>query len=94
MIVTREEARRIASLARLEMDDATLDRMAGEMTRILDYIDQLREVDTSAAGEIDAPSATWRSDTPGRTAAVEAIATNAPAWRDGLFVVPKVIASE
>ena len=44
MKITRDEARRIAALAHLEFDDDALDRMAAEMTKILTYIDQLREV--------------------------------------------------
>lgn len=96
MIVTREEARRIALLARLAMDEATLDRMAGEMTAILDYIDQLREVDVSGVEVVDAEPSALRVDeiAAGRERLADAIAANAPAWRDGLFVVPKVIGGE
>jgi len=39
MKIDREEARRIADLAHLELDDAALVRMAEEMTKILTYID-------------------------------------------------------
>ena len=92
MKITRDEARRIADLAHLEFDDAALERMAAEMTKILTYIDQLREVDD--AGKIaGAPL----SETPMRDDEVkpgvsrEDVARNAPAWRDGYFIVPKVI---
>jgi Asp-tRNA(Asn)/Glu-tRNA(Gln) amidotransferase C subunit len=44
MKIDRDEAKRIAGLAHLEFDDAGLDRMAGEMTKILSYIDQLRDI--------------------------------------------------
>jgi Asp-tRNA(Asn)/Glu-tRNA(Gln) amidotransferase C subunit len=44
MKIDRREARRIADLAHLEFDDAGLDRMAAEMTKVLGYIDQLAEV--------------------------------------------------
>lgn len=95
MIVSRDEARRIASLARIAMDDASLDRMAVEMTTILDYIDQLREIDVPRAMP-DAPVASpLRDDVPGGDGAVVAtIAQNAPAWQDGFFIVPKVIGDE
>lgn len=95
MIVSRDEARRIASLARLEMDDGSLDRMAGEMTTILDYIDQLREVDLSAVtSDVPAPTP-LRDDAHVREGGVTAAtAENAPAWRDGLFIVPKVLGGE
>ena len=44
MKIDRGEARRIAALAHLEFDEAGLDRMAAEMTAILEYIDQLKNV--------------------------------------------------
>ena len=48
MKITRDEAKRIADLAHLAFDDAALDRMGAEMTRILAYIDQLTEVEAEA----------------------------------------------
>lgn len=92
MEITRDEARRIAKLAHIEMDEPALDRMAGEMTKILTYIDQLSEVDVSGFDERPAAEATpMRDDTPHSPIDRELVARNAPAWEDGLFVVPKVI---
>jgi len=63
MKIELEEARRIAGLARLELDDAALVRLAGEMTKILTYIDQLREVDVEGFEEHSASTATpFRED--------------------------------
>jgi aspartyl-tRNA(Asn)/glutamyl-tRNA(Gln) amidotransferase subunit C len=94
MKIDREEARRVAALAHLEFDDDGLDRMAGEMTKILTYIDQLREVDVEGFEERDAAVTPMRADEPRASLDRELVARNAPAWRDGLFVVPKVIGSE
>jgi len=94
MNIDREEARRIAGLAHLEFDEAGLERMAGEMTKILSYIDQLREVDVTGFEERDAQVTPFREDEPHATADPELVARNAPAWRDGFFVVPKVIGGE
>ena len=119
MNIDREEARRVAGLAHLEFDDAGLDRMASEMTRILTYIDQLREAGdgssseflgvprSSSEGEEAAPeelrgtrgtggtgATPLRDDEPRPSLDRDAVARNAPAWRDGLFVVPKVIGGE
>ena len=89
MKIDRDEARRIAALAHLEFDDNGLDRMADEMTSILTYIDQLK----SAEGiSIDSGGATpVRDDAVRRGVAIEDVERNAPSWRDGQFVVPKVI---
>ena len=91
MKITGDEARHIADLAHLQFDEAGLERMAAEMTKILTYIDQLREV------EAEEHAAGGDGATPLREDVVEpgidrhAVARNAPAWRDGYFVVPKVI---
>jgi aspartyl-tRNA(Asn)/glutamyl-tRNA(Gln) amidotransferase subunit C len=89
MQITRDEARRIAALAHLEFDDAGLDRMAAEMTAILTYIDQLKEVEGIAAEERGATP--MRDDEVRSGVAREDVERNAPAWHDGQFIVPKVI---
>ena len=81
-------------LAHLEFDDAGLDRMASEMTKILTYIDQLREVDVEGFEERDATVTPMRADEPRPSVDRERSRENAPAWRDGFFVVPKVIGGE
>ena len=94
MNIDREEARRVADLAHLEFDDAGLDRMASEMTKILSYIDQLREVDAGDFETHDATVTPLRDDEVRPSLDREVVARNAPAWRDGFFVVPKVIGGE
>jgi aspartyl-tRNA(Asn)/glutamyl-tRNA(Gln) amidotransferase subunit C len=94
MKIDRDEARRVAALAHLELDDSGLDRMASEMTKILTYIDQLREVDIEGFEERDATVTPFREDEPRPGLDRALIERNAPAWRDGLFVVPKVIGGE
>ena len=95
MKIDRTEARRIAGLAHLEMDDAALDTMASEMTKILGYIDQLREVNVDGfASEADTTSTPLRDDVARPSIDRQLAARNAPAWSDGFFVVPKVIGGE
>jgi aspartyl-tRNA(Asn)/glutamyl-tRNA(Gln) amidotransferase subunit C len=94
MNIDRDEARRIAKLAHLEFDDAGLDRMAAEMTKILTYIDQLREIDVEGFEESGGAVNPMREDEPRPSIDRELVARNAPAWRDGFFVVPKVIGGE
>ena len=91
MKITREEARRIAALAHLAFDDASLDRMAEEMTKILTYIDQLREVEGGGQAILPVHSTPLREDEVRPGVPREKVEANAPAWRDGHFLVPKVI---
>ena len=93
MKIDRTEAKRIADLAHLEFDDAGLERMAGEMTKILSYIDQLREVAVAGFETVVTAEATpLRDDVPQSPVDRSAVAANAPAFsEDGHFIVPKVI---
>ena len=95
MKIDRDEARRIAALAHLAFDDAGLERMAAEMSKILTYIDQLREADVEGIAEETATGATpLRDDVVRPSIDRELVARNAPAWSDGCFVVPKVIGGD
>ena len=90
MKIDRAEARRIADLAHLEFDDASLDRIAGEMTQILGYIEKLRDaaVVESTATEDATP---MREDIARPGVDRERVAKNAPEFENGFFIVPKVI---
>ena len=95
MKIDQDEARRIATLARLEFDDAGLDRMAAEMTAILEYVDQLREIDVTAIDAApDVKPTPLREDVPHVSLERTEVARNAPRWQDGFFVVPPVIGGE
>lgn len=95
MRIDLAEARRIADLAHLDFDDDALGRMAGEMTKILSYIDQLRDVDVEGFEERSESDATpLREDEPHVSLDRELVARNAPAFADGCFFVPKVIGGE
>jgi aspartyl-tRNA(Asn)/glutamyl-tRNA(Gln) amidotransferase subunit C len=90
MNITRDQAKQIADLAHLAFDDAALDRMAAEMTKILAYIDQLAEVEIGVAAGFSRPDPTPLRDDVVTSQPADP-ARNAPAWDSGHFVVPKVI---
>ena len=99
MSVTREEVAKIASLARIKMGDAELDTMVPELNNILNWVEQLGEVDTSGVEPMTAviPNTLRLRDdvvdadpltAGGRR---EDVLANAPAAEHGFFGVPKVI---
>jgi aspartyl-tRNA(Asn)/glutamyl-tRNA(Gln) amidotransferase subunit C len=91
MKITDDEAKHIADLAHLQFDEAGLNRMAAEMTKILTYIDQLREVEAAEGGSPPPNATPLRDDVLRPGVERQLVERNAPAWRDGYFVVPKVI---
>lgn len=95
-MITREEAARVASLAKLEMTGEELDRARAELAAMLDYVAVLDAVDTTGI-EIEGTvgAATLRADEPRPSLARDDAFANAPdADRDaGLFRVPRVMGS-
>jgi aspartyl-tRNA(Asn)/glutamyl-tRNA(Gln) amidotransferase subunit C len=47
MSVTRDDVRHVAELARLSFSDEEEQRMADELSQILDYVEKLDELDTA-----------------------------------------------
>ena len=47
MSLSRNDVEKVALLARLRLSDAELDQLTGDMVKIVSYVDQLGEVDTS-----------------------------------------------
>ncbi|NBO65407.1 MAG: Asp-tRNA(Asn)/Glu-tRNA(Gln) amidotransferase subunit GatC [Acidobacteria bacterium] len=98
MPITRAEVEKIALLANLELTEAEKLSFSAELADIVDYIDQLNELDTTAitpwtqrsAGEVTESSAA-RPDQVlpglGQDLALE----GAPDQEDGHFTVPRVI---
>lgn len=48
--ITRADVEHVAHLARLHLDDQEIDRMQQQLSKILDAIETLRDVDTSHVG--------------------------------------------
>ncbi len=47
MSISRDEVEKVARLARLKFDGQRLDAFADQMAKIVDFVDQLSEVDTA-----------------------------------------------
>jgi aspartyl-tRNA(Asn)/glutamyl-tRNA(Gln) amidotransferase subunit C len=94
MSISRDEVRRIASLARLRFSDDEEARMADEMSAILDYVDTLDEVDTAGVPPMSHPfdveNVTRPDDVEQRIDQEQALEP-APDRSDGYFRVPKVV---
>ena len=84
----------IAALARIKVQDEDLERMAGELSHILTWIEQLNEVaaeDVPPLASVVDTTLPRRQDkvTDGNYAAD--VTANAPSPAHGFFTVPKVV---
>jgi aspartyl-tRNA(Asn)/glutamyl-tRNA(Gln) amidotransferase subunit C len=92
MAVSRADVLHVAALARLAVDHDEAERLATELTGILEHMDALRTADLSgvppmagAAGAREAPPARAEPDL-----LVTPPADTAPGWQDGFFTVPRL----
>jgi aspartyl-tRNA(Asn)/glutamyl-tRNA(Gln) amidotransferase subunit C len=94
MSISKQDVMYVANLARLTLDEGSIDTFADQIGKILDYVDSLRQVDTTGVEPTSHAiflSNAFREDAlkphPGTELALE----NAPEKESGQFVVPKII---
>lgn len=94
MTLDKATVKTIARLARVRVPDGELEELAGELSHILQWIEQLKEVDTtdvapmSSVADMAAPQ---RPDVVSDTTVREDILVNAPDTVGAFFAVPKVV---
>ena len=99
--IDREEVERVAELARLRLAPEEAAAMATDLDRLLDYVDQLGELDTrqvEPTAHVIPLATALRADRVVPSLAPEVAVANAPgssAERDGsAFAVPPVLEGE
>ena len=94
MKITKDEVLYVADLARLDLDEASIDKFAGQIGKILDYVDKLNEIDTEGirptSHAISLTNA-FREDEQKEHLERDRALANAPEKEDGNFIVPKVV---
>ena len=99
MSVDTATVKKVASLARIAIDDAAAQRLVPELNNILGWIEQLGEVDTSGVAPMMAVipnTLRLRDDVVNADPLTgggirDAVLANAPQAEHGFFTVPKVI---
>ena len=94
MKITKEEVIYVANLARLEMDEAAINKFSEQIGEILAYVDALNRVDTRdvppTSHAISLTNA-FREDDIREHLDKDAATANAPEKDEGAFIVPKVV---
>jgi len=94
MSIDKDTARRVAHLARIEVAEDRLEPLARDLSRILDFMDELNEVDVDGVEPMTSvtPMALKRRQDGVTDGDKQAdILKNAPDAREGFFAVPKVV---
>ncbi|CAA7612207.1 Asp-tRNA(Asn)/Glu-tRNA(Gln) amidotransferase subunit GatC [Magnetospirillum sp. SS-4] len=94
MSLDKATVRNIANLARIEVRDEELDHLAGELSNILHFVEQLAEVDTDGIQPMTAVAALtlpMRADAVTDGGYPDQVLANAPEAEEGFFTVPKVV---
>ncbi|NKB48590.1 MAG: Asp-tRNA(Asn)/Glu-tRNA(Gln) amidotransferase subunit GatC [Alphaproteobacteria bacterium] len=94
MALDTDTVRRIARLARLHIPDADLEPLAGELSNIIGWVEQLAEVDTDGVAPMTSVVETTphlRDDVVNDGGYPDRVLANAPDAEGEFFAVPKVI---
>ena len=94
MALDKAAVAHIATLARIRLAEAELDPLAGELSHILDWVEQLNEVDTTGVPPMASAAAArlpMREDEVSDGGRRDDILGNAPRAARGFFAVPKVV---
>jgi len=94
MSLTREDVEKVALLARLDLSDEEVAQMTSEMSKILEYVDRLSELDTEnvepMAHAIDQSNVLRDDEVRPSLDRAEALAS-APHHDDECYLVPAVL---
>jgi len=91
-VVTPEVVRKVAELARLRLPEEELPLWTAQISRVIGYIEQLRQIpDEAFSTPAAAPATPVRDDAPRDGHGAEALAANAPRQAHGYGVVPRVV---
>ena len=94
MAIDKETVRRIAFLSRLRVDDDKIEATEKEFNKILQWVEQLKEVNTDEVEpliSVNENNLTLRADEVTEGNQADAVLANAPMKEYGNFAVPKVV---
>ncbi len=94
MVISEDEVRHIAELARLELTSDEVEKFRVELSAVIEYMGQLNQIDTSDISVFESSGSNGnvlREDNAEGSLSVEDALANAPAVTNKMFSVPKVI---
>ena len=92
--ITKEEVKKVAQLARLELNEGEINKHAEQLEKILEYIKQLEKIDTnevSCTTRAIEVTNVFRKDEKKNSDCTEELLGLGPSREDQYFKVPKII---
>lgn len=98
-MISKETVEQVARLAKLDLTPTEIESMSKELSGVLNYIDQLNELDVSSVEPLEninegVEENVLRSDIAKDCLPVDEALKNAPKAADNYFLVPKVLEQE
>jgi len=93
-MLTAEEVKKIALLARIALTDEEVEKFRLDLTTVLDYVDELKQVDTEGleiVSQVTGLQNVQRADEPVMADNIEEIMQNAPETKDGYYKVKAIL---
>ena len=94
MEITDKLVAYVAELAHLKLDGEQRAQAAADLARMIGYVDKLSELDTEGVEPMSHAfpvTNVFREDEVRESMAREQVLANAPAAKDGCFLVPKTV---
>ncbi|BAC12720.1 Asp-tRNA(Asn)/Glu-tRNA(Gln) amidotransferase subunit GatC [Oceanobacillus iheyensis] len=92
--ISKDQVKHVAHLARLELDDEAVEKMSDELSAIIDFAEQLNELDTDSVEpttHVLNLKNVMRKDEPKKWISQEDALRNAPDHKDGQIRVPSIL---
>ena len=96
-LITIDDARHVARLARLALDESHLQRLTGQLESILEYVNKLQQVNTAGVEPLAHALPlhhVFREDVVEPSLPLDKVLQNAPESEGPFFKVPKVLGAE
>ena len=93
-MLSKDEVKKIASLARIELSESEVEKFQKDLSAVLDYVDELKKVDVSGVDEVFEVTGlvnVQRDDAAMVSDTHEGIFKNAPEMKDGFYKVKAIL---
>jgi aspartyl-tRNA(Asn)/glutamyl-tRNA(Gln) amidotransferase subunit C len=92
--IDRQQVRKVAKLARLDLTEAEIEEFTGQLGAILEYVEKMNELDTAAVEPLAhclPIHSVFRADEVRESLGTERTLANAPQRDGSFFKVPKIL---